>query len=76
MYSNTSSQVNTLLGEANAAATVNKKRVERLAKLLADAMKDIHGGDWRLDINHDAEAFYAMVAPKRGFSAKPTPEAA
>ncbi|WP_313611008.1 hypothetical protein [Rhizobium sp.] len=38
--------------------------VEQVANYLADLMQEIHGGDWRISVNH--ENCFAMVA--RDFS--------
>lgn len=52
------SNVDRLISRATAGAEASKKRVERLAKLLADEMQVIHGdrwgdGGWRFHIDHD-----------------------
>ena len=58
-----------LVGAAVSAAVVGTVRVaaskeravEETAQALADAMREIHGGDWRFDVDHDIQM--VMVIP-------------
>jgi uncharacterized protein involved in exopolysaccharide biosynthesis len=56
-------QLESILAQANTDAAASLKRVERLSKLLADAMQDIHGGAWRIQVEH--EAHFVIVAMRR-----------
>lgn len=39
--------------------------IEQTATTLAQQMRTAHGGEWRIDISHDANAQYVMVC-RRG----------
>lgn len=56
--------INALLSNASAVVAAQQKKAERLAKLLSAAMQEIHGGEWRIQINHEAGAEFAMVVQK------------
>jgi hypothetical protein len=45
-------------------ATAAQKRIQRLSDLLANLMQDMHGGDWRVSINHECDAALIVVAPR------------
>jgi hypothetical protein len=53
-----------LLTKAVKDATAAQKRIQRLSDLLANLMQDMHGGDWRVSINHECDAALIVVAPR------------
>lgn len=53
-----------LLAKAVKDATTAQKRIQRVADLLAGLMKDMHGGDWRVSINHECDVALIVVAPR------------
>lgn len=60
-----------LLTKAVKDATAAQRRIQRVADLLAGLMKDMHGGDWRVSINHECDAALIVVAPRSARSHKP-----
>ena len=67
-----------ILANATSRADAARKRVERVAKMLTDLMQEIHGGNWRFNISHEAGAELVIVAIKPGGDrpAQPKPEVA
>lgn len=65
--------------QAALSAEAAKTRVERLAGILEKLMEEIHGGDWRVSIEHGADAAFVLVAPRsecRQRPRSPQPEVA
>lgn len=54
-----------LMAEATAYAEGKKETVRLLAQGICNAMKEIHGGDWKVDISHKVGATFVMVIPER-----------
>lgn len=66
--------------KAAASADAAKKRIERVANLLAKLMQDIHGDEWKVDISHEYDMEMVVIVPRpsqrRRKPAAPTPEVA
>jgi hypothetical protein len=54
----------TLLDDATNEVTISTKRVERLAKLLADEMGRLHGLRYRIQIDHSPGLELVFVVPR------------
>lgn len=63
-----------ILAHATKGATEKRKRAERLAALLADLMAEMHGGEWRVQIEHEPNVAMVVVAPKPDRRARPMME--
>lgn len=66
------------LTKAAASADGAKKRIERVADLLAKLMQEMHGGDWRFEINHEVETEFILITQQSGDErpVQPVPEVA
>jgi hypothetical protein len=54
--------INTLLTDAVEIADRAKARLAHTANALARQMQEMHGGDWRVEIDH--QAGFVLVAPR------------
>ncbi|WP_337183818.1 hypothetical protein [Shinella sp.] len=57
---------NDILALANREATAARKRVERVAALLAKLMQDIHGDEWKISISHGYDTEMVLIIPHPG----------
>ncbi|MCD1266077.1 hypothetical protein B5M44_19200 [Shinella sumterensis] len=66
--------------KAAASADAARKRIERVADLLAKLMQDIHGDEWKVDISHEYQTEMVVIIPHPGRRhrkpAAPAPEVA
>lgn len=53
----------TLLGNATVEVAISRKRIDRLAKLLADEMERLHGLRYRIQIEHSPGIEFVLVTP-------------
>lgn len=58
----TASTVAALHAEATARAEAMKLTAHLLAERLRDVMQEIHGGEWRIQIDHEVELL--MIVPR------------
>lgn len=54
------------------SADAARKRVERVAALLAKLMQDIHGDEWKVNISHECNLEMVVIIPRPGRRHKPT----
>jgi len=53
-----------ILTQASCAVAGDIAEVQAIANHLAQVMKRIHGREWRVEIEHDAEVAMVLVVPK------------
>lgn len=56
---------------AAAEAPAKMKRVERVAEMLTKLMQDIHGGGWRIQIDHEVRLIVIAEKSERAIAPKP-----
>ncbi|MDX3977016.1 hypothetical protein [Shinella sp.] len=63
-----------ILISALSEASEKRRNVDRIGQYLAHLMGEIHGGAWRVEVNHDCDAASVLVVPaddKRPIQPKP-----
>lgn len=56
--------VETLLGDATLEVAISRKRIDRLAKLLAEEMERLHGLKYRIQIDHSPGIEFVLVTAR------------
>ena len=64
--------------KAAVSADATRKRIERVAGLLAKLMQDLHGDEWKADVSHSYNEELILIIPRPGRSRQrlnqPSPE--
>lgn len=65
--SNVKRAVDSLLSDASGEVEAKKKAIRVFSKLLAEYMSELHGGDWKVQIDHKV----GLVAVSQDFDGSP-----
>lgn len=52
-----------ILISALGEASEKRRNVDCIGNYLAHLMGEIHGGEWRVEINHECEAAFVLIVP-------------